>query len=293
MPDTTVRVEYIGAVQNFSEVTITGNQQVWRIGSSAFVETSRASQLVASGKFRSLANDPAMLPSTQSKIGAITSNGGVVGVNVPLVICLAQSAVPTILPSSGSSDNSGKITLTTALPYVPTGTVRIYLPAGVVVGDTTGGLKNVVFSDASTCNIVGATVTAGAAFTQSLAEQSLALFTVPGGLMTGSSSLRIAPKWSYLSNANNKTLYTKAGGSPIDGGALVTTGSGYCPTVQFANRGQKNRQITSMGNNARTSTTSVDTENDFQLALTAKLAVATDYIILESYTVEAVVYGLS
>ena len=37
MPDTTVRVEYIGAVQNFSEVTITGNQQVWRIGSSAFV----------------------------------------------------------------------------------------------------------------------------------------------------------------------------------------------------------------------------------------------------------------
>jgi hypothetical protein len=73
MPDTTVRVEYIGAVQNFSEVTITGNQQVWRIGSSAFVETGRASQLVASGKFRSLANDPAMLPANQAKVGAIPS----------------------------------------------------------------------------------------------------------------------------------------------------------------------------------------------------------------------------
>jgi hypothetical protein len=77
MPDTTVRVEYIGAVQNFSEVTITGNQQVWRIGSSAFVETGRASQLVASGKFRSLANDPAMLPANQAKVGAIPSSGEV------------------------------------------------------------------------------------------------------------------------------------------------------------------------------------------------------------------------
>jgi len=77
MPDTTVRVEYIGAVQNFSEVTITGNQQVWRIGSSAFVETGRASQLVASGKFRSLANDPAMLPANQAKVGASPSAQGV------------------------------------------------------------------------------------------------------------------------------------------------------------------------------------------------------------------------
>ena len=77
MPDTTVRVEYIGAVQNFSEVTITGNQQVWRIGSSAFVETDRASQLVASGKFRSLANDPAMLPANQAKVTASASDEGV------------------------------------------------------------------------------------------------------------------------------------------------------------------------------------------------------------------------
>lgn len=76
MPDTTVRVEYIGAVQNFSEVTITGNQQVWRIGSSAFVETDRASQLVASGKFSSLANDPAMLPANQAKVMATTSELG-------------------------------------------------------------------------------------------------------------------------------------------------------------------------------------------------------------------------
>ena len=83
MPDTTVRVEYIGAVQNFSEVTITGNQQVWRIGSSAFVETGRASQLVASGKFRSLANDPAMLPANQAKVGAIPSSGGN-GIPTPL-----------------------------------------------------------------------------------------------------------------------------------------------------------------------------------------------------------------
>ena len=90
MPDTTVRVEYIGAVQNFSEVTITGNQQVWRIGSSASVETGRASQLVASGKFRSLANDPAMLPSTQSKIGVTSSDGGIG--NVPAADGYAQIA---------------------------------------------------------------------------------------------------------------------------------------------------------------------------------------------------------
>ena len=99
MPDTTVRVEYIGAVQNFSEVTITGNQQVWRIGSSAFVETGRASQLVASGKFRSLANDPAMLPANQAKVTASTSAQGLViedGSNTrSLVTAEMSSGVPT------------------------------------------------------------------------------------------------------------------------------------------------------------------------------------------------------
>lgn len=100
MPDTTVRVEYIGAVQNFSEVTITGNQQVWRIGSSAFVETSRASQLVASGKFRSLANDPAMLPSTQSKIGATLSDQG--NANAPGGLSFGAGGVvmPMFLPAN-------------------------------------------------------------------------------------------------------------------------------------------------------------------------------------------------
>lgn len=99
MPDTTVRVEYIGAVQNFSEVTITGNQQVWRIGSSAFVETGRASQLVASGKFRSLANDPAMLPANHAKVGAIPSGSGIafdVGTPTRSLIAAGMSTgVPT------------------------------------------------------------------------------------------------------------------------------------------------------------------------------------------------------
>ena len=90
MPDTTVRVEYIGAVQNFSEVTITGNQQVWRIGSSAFVETGRASQLVASGKFRSLANDPAMLPANQAKVGAVIAKPGTVADHGPDVSAVAS-----------------------------------------------------------------------------------------------------------------------------------------------------------------------------------------------------------
>ena len=115
MPDTTVRVEYIGAVQNFSEVTITGNQQVWRIGSSAFVETGRASQLVASGKFRYLANDPAMLPSTQSKIGVTSSDGGIkkfagayvegsVGVALSQAIARGESfAILVISDSTGAT----------------------------------------------------------------------------------------------------------------------------------------------------------------------------------------------
>ena len=107
MPDTTVRVEYIGAVQNFSEVTITGNQQVWRIGSSAFVETGRASQLVASGKFRSLANDPAMLPANQAKVGATPSGEGVVNVTAGDLIIF--SVGPTgVIPTANSIGLAGQ-----------------------------------------------------------------------------------------------------------------------------------------------------------------------------------------
>lgn len=57
MPDTTIRVAYSGATDRYSELAITGNQQVWVKGQTAYVEPARAALLVASGQFSYPADD--------------------------------------------------------------------------------------------------------------------------------------------------------------------------------------------------------------------------------------------
>ncbi|OXE37469.1 MAG: hypothetical protein CGW95_01390, partial [Phenylobacterium zucineum] len=122
--------------------------------------------------------------SSGNVTGLVGPSGGI----APIPYILAQTAVPVILPSSGSSNATGQITLTTALPYQPSGTVQIYLPTGVVTAGSAGtgaGLYSVVFSTTAICQIQGTgIVTANGAYTQTTAaDLTLATVTVPGGAM--------------------------------------------------------------------------------------------------------------
>lgn len=60
-----VRVKYIGAVSRFSEIGITGQQQVWRSGQAGFVPDRHAAALVGSGLFEFADPQKTQVPLTQ------------------------------------------------------------------------------------------------------------------------------------------------------------------------------------------------------------------------------------
>jgi hypothetical protein len=211
---------------------------------------------------------------------------------------LAQSAVPRILPSSGSSNATGQITHTTALPYQPAGVVWIRLPAGVVTAGSAGtgaGLYPVIYSSTTVCQIQGTgIVTANAAYTQTTGSPiALATIPVPGGCMGPNGVLQYSSAFAYPNNANSKTLTGSFGGLSTHTSAFTTTVAAY-PRKSIFNRNSQNSQFIPApaqfpdGAAATGAPTygSIDTSITQNLVLNAQLAVATDYVILEAHSVE-------
>lgn len=210
---------------------------------------------------------------------------------------LAQSGAPLILPSSGSSNATGQITLTTALPYQPSGTVQIYLPSGVVTAGSQGtgaGMYSVIFSSTTVCQLTGTgIVTANAAYTQTTAT-SLALVnvSVPAGAMGGNGKLGITGLWNTVNNANAKTVSQTFAANGPAGSIASSVNSRFFVEVQ--NRGSTGAQVisptsfsTQFGANANPAIYgTVDTTVAQPVSFSANIATATDYIILEGYTVE-------
>lgn len=213
---------------------------------------------------------------------------------VRMPFTLAQSGTPVILPSSGSSNASGQITLTTALPYQPSGTVGLYLPAGVVTAGSQGtgaGVYQVVFSSTTVAQVQGTGITtANGAYTQDTTTVTLASVVVPGGSMGPNGMLRIGPQWSFPNNANAKSINVLLGGQGVAAWSDTTTLQ-ESRDVRVRNRGSQASQVStdwlSYGNGAvAAKLRNVDTSLNQAVTLTAALAVVTDYVILEGYTVE-------
>lgn len=217
---------------------------------------------------------------------------------------LAQSAVPTILPSSGSSNATGQITLTTALPYTPSGTVQIYLPTGVVTAGSAGtgaGLYPVVFSSTTVCQVQGTgIVSANGAYTQTTgSDLTLATITVPGGSMGANGALRGTEITNVNNSANNKIVKAFLGSQVFMTSAQTTVAS-WVGGFGFRNRGAQNVNVViasgtggstafafgSSSSGGANMPTAVDTSVNQNLTLTGQLATATDYIMLDGYTVE-------
>lgn len=226
--------------------------------------------------------------STQGAALTFTQSGGY---TQPYV--LAQSAVPVILPSSGSSNATGQITLTTALPYQPSGTVGLYLPAGVVTAGSQGtgaAVYQVIFSSTSVCQIQGTgIVTANGAYTQTTAaDLTLVAATVPGGAMGANGALRIFSQSTVNNSAGTKTPKIFHG-SQLLATTSLTTVTGATLLWLTRNRGAQNLQtfivpIQSANNGSQYAT--IDTSVNQLVTFTGQLAAATDYIILENYLVE-------
>lgn len=209
---------------------------------------------------------------------------------------LEASAVAVILPSSGSSNATGQITHTTALPAQPVGTVKVFLPAGVVTAGSQGtgaGLYEATYSSTTVCQLTGTgIVTANGAYTQSTSEQALATVTVPGGAMGLNGGVLSYATWSGPNNGNSKSPRIRLGG--IAGtqhyNSPFTTSASIGAVTKIRNRGAANAQVGSAAANATSglggstavlTTGAVDTTADQALVHSGQLGVATDYLILE------------
>lgn len=207
------------------------------------------------------------------------------GRQIPVPFVISQSSVPVILLPSGAVNASGQFTLTTALPYVPAGTVKVYVFAGVGIA---AGLYSVVFSSTTVCQLVGNPATTAGTYAGGTTEAALATIPVAGMIIGTSGAIRISCASATLNSATAKTTRCRFGGA--SGGLLssTTTTAGHGFSGIIKNKAAYNSQVWMTQSTASYTPnyTSVDSSSDQSLTINGQLGAATDYIIIECCTVE-------
>lgn len=226
----------------------------------------------------------------------------------PFPCVVYQTAVPVILAPSGTIATNGVVTLGTALPTIYAN-AWCYFPAAMMsaglaglyfvkFSSTTVGQVYTNFVDASTTaftpyipsNLVAGVGNNGA-YTQTTASNlTLANVTIAGGSMGLNGKIRTTPKFALLNNANSKVLGQFFGGANLGLSNNFASVAGAGALCSIINRGVTNAQLSS-GNIGDLGSTiplygTIDTSINQPLTLTGQLATATDYIILEAFTVE-------
>ena len=226
------------------------------------------------------------------------------------ILLLSQRAIPLIIVPNGTVATSGVITLGTALPVIYPN-AWVYLPAGAIVG----GLQGLYFCQ-FTSTTVGQIFTnfnnnslpfvpdiinnpipaigSNAGYTQvTLADLVLSSIVIPGGMMGINGSLRVNFLGSHNNSAGGKTYELKLDSTVIMNPGATTSVSISTQNV-IRNRGVLNSQIclqTANNNGFGTAAIinpilSINTAIDKILTIGGYLAVATDYMIIEGFSIE-------
>lgn len=221
------------------------------------------------------------------------------------------SGLAVLLPSSGSVAANGALTLTTGIPLSGgySWGCYMYFPAGAVYSGSAAGMYYVVMNSVSTGTIyndiysggqpsIPATptpiVAAGpGAYTQTTAQISLTWQTLGANSLGVSGRLMVQPCFVFPNNANNKVTSVYFGGSVVFA-KTRTTSTQETPLVDIRSRGVATRQISAWATSSGPATsstagvvnTAIDTTADVIVSMRGQLAVATDYIILESYSLD-------
>lgn len=226
---------------------------------------------------------------------------------------LGTWGVPIGIGSSGSVGANGALTLTTAFANTNP-TIWLYFPAGACYANSPAGIYYVVMSSASAGiiynirlgtdqpyipaaevltqrGIVSASV---GAYTQTTAAIDLVSVVVPGQSMGANGILFWIGEFSVPNNANNKTISWTFGGQSANSiTASSTAAARYYRMI--ANRGSTSSQYTSQialqTTGGAPNLFSVNTDQNQTLLTRGQLAVATDYVLLETQTIQ-VFYGL-
>lgn len=220
---------------------------------------------------------------------------------------LGQSGIPAIVVPNGTVATNGTITAGTALPLTYP-QAWIYLPAGAVSGgsagwyycefsSTTVGQVYTAYKATMDTPYVPAVKTAAvgsnSSYTQTTsADIQLGGVTVPANQLGTNGGLEYFGFFSYNNSAGAKTAKVKFGTGVVVSSAPTTT-TGLTVRKKLQNRAAASQVIhATLETGAAVSTAptllSVDTTADVVASLTGQLATATDYIILENWSIEAI-----
>jgi hypothetical protein len=219
------------------------------------------------------------------------------------VTVVLSSGIPVGIPSSGSVGANGAVTITTALNltypniylHFPVGAVYANSPDGFYFCQMTSTTLGTVFNNLYTTGtpvipaVLNPVVGAGpGAYTQATTLQQAISVTLPGGSMGNNGSLTYDLTGSHLNSAGNKTYSLPWGAGNILSVAVTTTAA-ITTTRTVTNAGLQNAQttgpfgtVTGGGSPGLVQQFSADTSVNTTIGCTLQIAVATDYMILQS-----------
>lgn len=243
-----------------------------------------------------------MTVSVNTRLGAIANTSYI----------LAQSAIPMILPSSGTIGNNGALSGLTALPATYA-SCYMYFPANAIAAGVAAGLYYVVMSSTTAGTIYNnvysgevpqipasptAFMTTGpGAYTQTTSSTiTLESVTIPANTMGNNGAFRIIKaSFSINNSANNKSVSVMHNSTTILGKTRTTTVQESFGPYTVSNRGVANRQIAASSNYIMDGNTAgassyyygtIDTSITSTLNATASIASAADFIVCESLIIE-------
>lgn len=231
--------------------------------------------------------------------------------NGPISNVMFHTALPFINAPTGTMANNGAITLGTSLAttyanayiVVPAGAVATGIPAATTAYYAT-------CSTASACTLFNNPYTNGqptipasptafattgpGAYTGVTAGTNAIVYQLPANTMGLRDTLRVTAKWTVPANTNTKTLRIGFGGSNALSIAMNTnTQQGYTCSSLIENREVTNSQVTFVAGttclgaaNATPAYLSADTTTQLNVTGSWTMGTATDFIVLESFTVE-------
>lgn len=226
---------------------------------------------------------------------------------------LMHTAIPMILPSSGSIGDDGALSLTTSLlSTYPS--CYMYFPEDAIAEGVAAGLYYVVMSAANAGTIYNNTYTSGkptipgsptafdttgpGAYTQSTSEITLITQTLPGNSLGIDGELSIWYSWLNGANtANNKIARIRLGGTAVHGVTLNNANQDSNSAFFLRNMGSASVQSTNNGvsGSARSfqeytsgayGQFTIDTASDVSVTLTAQIAADANFFIYSSARME-------
>ena len=239
-------------------------------------------------------------PPTASTQGASSTPG---------VTSIYNASVPVGIPSSGSIGNNGALTglgaFATTYP-----SIYLFFPAGAIAAGSAAGFYLCQMSSASAGTIFNNPLPTGTkptipasptpfvttgpgAYTQSVTSQVLSQVAVSAGAIVSGALVEIFTLFSTRSTGGAKNFNLLFGGTSIGNYGNNSAGSFY--NLYAIYNQQTNRQVLVNGGAAQfygvttpaNKVLTVDTTSTFNIEIDGNIAVATDWLVLEGFTVRA------